>query len=236
MNTLNKILLSLAVGGAMAVNVPFLLASEKTTLRKGVTITPQAQDALTFNNTTNHFGLSKSEWTQYEAVMQSTLGWEMREKHPLVVLGRTASTQIERKQYAQRLVKHEHQVAQGLLAFARARTAAWKHLYPDLPLIADNTPERVALYVSLDCDTCSDVLQKWRSKGSKVDIYFVGGRHNDAALRQWAMKIGIRKRDVDDNYITLNHDDGSWLTVARAKSTPVSMAKNKAGVWSFVNP
>lgn len=181
------------------------------------------------------FGLSVTEWNEYERVMASSQGWEMKNSHPLAVLGRSATTEAEREKYARLLVKHEYQLAEGLLAFDRARTTAWKTMYPNLPLVRNNTPERVALYVNAQCDTCSQLLQQWRSKGSKVDIYFVG-KGDDTALREWAMRAGIRKHDVDEQQITLNHDDGSWLTVAKAKPIPVSLAKNKEGVWSFVTP
>ncbi|GIU42893.1 integrating conjugative element protein [Shewanella sairae] len=181
------------------------------------------------------FGLSHSEWQRYETIMKSSLGWEMQKSHPIAVLGRTATTAEERAKYAQLLVKHEYQLAEGLLAFNNARTQAWKQLYPTLPIIKSSTPERVALYASPSCKDCGSVIQKWRSKGSKVDVYFVGN-NSDAALREWAMRMGIRKRDVDEKHITLNHDNGSWLTVAQAKQPPVSMAKNKGGVWSFVTP
>lgn len=181
------------------------------------------------------FGLSVTEWEQYEAVMQSSQGWEMQKSHPLAVLGRTATTQDERERFARLLVKHEYQLTEGLLSFNRARTAAWKSLYPNLPIIKSNTPERVIIYASSECNDCSTLIQQWRSKGSNVDIYLIGNK-SDLELRKWAMRMGIRKRDVDDRYITLNHDDGSWLTVAQAKPTPVSMAKNQAGVWSFVTP
>lgn len=181
------------------------------------------------------FGLSLTEWNEYERVMASSQGWEMKDSHPLAVLGRSATTEAEREKYARLLVTHEYQLAEGLLAFDRARTAAWKAAYPNLPLVRNNTPERVALYVNAQCDTCSQLLQQWRSKGSKVDIYFVG-KGDDTALREWAMRAGIRKLDVDEKQITLNHDDGSWLTVAKAKPIPVSLAKNKEGAWSFVTP
>ncbi|WP_394230508.1 TIGR03759 family integrating conjugative element protein [Shewanella colwelliana] len=181
------------------------------------------------------FGLSVDEWQRYEAIMQSSLGWEMQKSHPIAVLGRTANTRAEREKYAELLVKHEYQLAEGLLAFNNARTQAWKHLYPNLPIIKSNAPERVALYASPSCQDCGALIQQWRSKGSKVDIYFVG-KNSDSALRRWAMEMGIRQRDVESKEITLNHDDGSWLTIAGAKPTPVSMAKNKAGIWSFVTP
>ncbi|MGL5395663.1 MAG: TIGR03759 family integrating conjugative element protein [Shewanella sp.] len=181
------------------------------------------------------FGLSVTEWNEYERVMASSQGWEMKNSHPLAVLGRSATTEAEREKYARLLVKHEYQLAEGLLAFDRARTSAWKAMYPNLPIIRNNTPERVALYVNDQCDTCSQLLQQWRSKGSKVDIYFVG-KGDDTTLREWAMRAGIRKHDVDEQQITLNHDDGSWLTVAKAKPIPVSLAKNKEGAWSFVTP
>ncbi|WP_318419548.1 TIGR03759 family integrating conjugative element protein [Photobacterium leiognathi] len=192
------------------------------------TILQQQKDA-------QRFGLSLKEWQRYENVMQSSLGWEMQKSHPIAVLGRTAESADERERYAIMLVQHEKKVAEGLLAFARARTEAWKQLYPDLPIIADSTPERVALFVSSECKGCEDVLHQWRSQRVSVDIHFVGAK-NDNALRSWAMKAGIRKSDVDKRFITLNHDKGHWLTLAKRKPMPVSMAKNKEGVWEFIEP
>ncbi|WP_305840123.1 TIGR03759 family integrating conjugative element protein [Photobacterium leiognathi] len=192
------------------------------------TIVHQQQNA-------QRFGLSLKEWQRYENVMQSSLGWEMQKSHPIAVLGRTAETADERSRYAIMLVQHEKKLAEGLLAFARARTEAWKQLYPDLPIIADSTPDRVALFVSSECKNCEDVLRQWRRQGVNVDIHFVGAK-NDNVLRTWAMKAGIRKSDVDKQFITLNHDKGHWFTLAKRKPMPVSMAKNKEGVWQFIEP
>jgi integrating conjugative element protein (TIGR03759 family) len=181
------------------------------------------------------FGLSLKEWQRYENVMQSSLGWEMQKSHPIAVLGRTAKTEEDRQRYAIMLVQYEKKVADGLLAFARARTQAWKTLYPNLPIIANSTPERVTLFVSTTCKNCDDVLQQWRRQGVNVDVHVVGAK-DDNALRTWAMKAGIRKSDVDAKFITLNHDKGYWFTLAKRKPMPVSMTKTKEGVWQFVDP
>lgn len=179
------------------------------------------------------FGLSEHEWLRYEDVMASAVGWEMQDKHPLAVLGRTARDSAERQRYAKMLVRYEHEVAEGLLAFAKARQQAWHELYPNLPIIADAIPQRVSLFASSACETCSSLIQGWRSKGALVDIYFVGKR-DDTELRRWAMSQGIRKQDVDDKRITLNHDNGNWLAIAKGQSLPVVMAETQ-GQWQAVS-
>ena len=181
------------------------------------------------------WGLSPIEWSRYKEILSSPQGLEMQNSNPLSVLGRSARTDIERTQYAEMLVRYEKLSVDGLLAFNNARQAAWHRLYPNLPIIQSTTPKRVALFVANDCGTCASAVSEWRSLGATVDIYMVGSGKNDTALRQWAMKAGIRTADVDEGGITLNHDTGNWLLLARAKPVPVAIAQDREGLWNIAN-
>lgn len=182
------------------------------------------------------WGLTIQEWDHFESIKASPAGWEMKNSNPLSVLGRSARTPQERQKYAEMLVHYEKKVGDGLLAFMNARKLAWKRLYPNLPIIKSSHPQRVMLFVSNACASCDQAIRDWRSKGATVDIYMVGSLGNDRTLRQWAMKAGIRKADVDEGDITLNHDKGNWVLLAKGRSMPVAMAKNKEGQWTFVTP
>lgn len=182
------------------------------------------------------WGLTIQEWDRFESIKASPAGWEMKNSNPLSVLGRSARTPQERQKYAEMLVHYEKKIGDGLLTFTQARRVAWKRLYPNLPIIKSSYPQRVMLFVSNTCASCDQAIRDWRSKGVTVDIYMVGSRGDDRALRQWAMKAGIRKADVDEGDITLNHDKGDWVLLAKGRRVPVSMAKNKEGQWTFVMP
>ena len=181
------------------------------------------------------WGLSVTEWQRYQTLLDSPQGMEMQHSNPISVLGRSARTAVERTKYAEMLVQYEKQSLDGLLAFNNARQDAWKRLYPNLPVIRTSTPKRVALFVESDCTTCANVITQWRSLGAIVDIYMVGSGKSDTVLRQWAMKAGIRKADVDEGSITLNHDTGNWLLLAQAKPVPVAIAQNQGGTWAITH-
>lgn len=182
------------------------------------------------------WGLTIQEWDRFESIKASPASWEMTKSNPLSVLGRSARTSQERRKYAEMLVHYEKNMADGLLTFTQARRVAWKRLYPDLPIVKSSFPQRVMLFVSKTCTSCDQAIRDWRRKGATVDIYMVDSLGDDKALRQWAMKAGIRKADVDEGDITLNHDKGNWVFLAKGRTMPVSMAKNKDGQWTFVTP
>ncbi|MFM2666641.1 TIGR03759 family integrating conjugative element protein [Vibrio mediterranei] len=182
------------------------------------------------------WGLTALDWQRYQSLMNSPLTYDMQKDNPVEVLAIFARNDEERVRFAALLVEFDKARTEGILALDVAYRQAWKTLYPNLQPIGDGLPKRVVLFVSQSCLECMSSLKTWRSKGVGVDVYMVDANQDDEALRLWASKAGIRQNDVENQYITLNHDTrGLWFHLAKGKSVPVALAK-EGDQWSVITP
>ncbi|GLT19582.1 integrating conjugative element protein [Vibrio zhanjiangensis] len=192
---------------------------------------PQGIDTL---SQATQWGLTESDWARYQALLQSPQGFGMSMSNPLVVLGRFARNDEERHRYAEQLMRFEQSRTEGLLAFNRAYQAAWKKSNPNLTPIGHTRPGRIALFVRRDCAACDQAFTHWRSQGVGVDVFMTDSLGNDLALKQWASEVGVRKREVSQKEVTLNHDtQGLAFTLARGTPLPVA-ATRRGGQWSVI--
>ncbi|WP_299143287.1 TIGR03759 family integrating conjugative element protein [uncultured Vibrio sp.] len=181
----------------------------------------------------HYWQLSQADWQRYEQLMQSPLTYDMQEANPLEVLAQFARSDAERARWAERLVAFDKQRTDGLLALDVAYRAAWQKLYPNLKPITARLPERVALFVRMECDSCMDALKQWRAVGVAVDVYMLGASNHE--LQSWAALAGVRHSDVEEQWITLNHDTRAlWMTLAKGKPVPVAISEQGGGQWSVV--
>lgn len=211
--------------------IPLAQAATKTTTdisqttEKPLSIAPPAQQ----------WGLTREEWTRYEQLKQGKRGVWSPTLDPLTTLGVEATTDAERRKYAELLVEQEAQRVEKELAFQRAYDAAWKRRFPDLLPIASDavTPNvqretsRLAVFVSENCPVCDSRLQELLSAGHFLDIYLVGSR-DDAQLRRWAVGQRIDVSRVKKREVTLNHDGGRWLQYGRGKMPAVLEKQGEA--------
>lgn len=180
------------------------------------------------------WGLTESDWERYQALLQSPKGFGMSASNPLVVLGRFARDDEERQRYAEQLVRFEQSRIEGLLILDQAYQEAWKKINPNLAPIGHTRPDRVVLFVRRDCTTCDQAFINWRSQGVYVDVFMTDSLGNDQALKQWASEVGVRKREVSQKEVTLNHDtQGLAFTLARGTPLPVT-ATLRGGQWSVI--
>ncbi|HHB1547482.1 TIGR03759 family integrating conjugative element protein [Vibrio parahaemolyticus] len=181
----------------------------------------------------DYWQLSKADWQRYETLMESPLTYDMKNDNPIEVLATFARNEEERRRFAERLVEFDKKRTDGLLALDVAYRQAWHRLYPNLKPIGQRWPSRVALFVRAECDECVDALKNWRQHGVSVDVYLVGDGSDDA-LQTWANRAGVRQSDVEQHYITLNHDkQGLWFRLAKGKAVPVAAAE-RGGQWSVI--
>lgn len=195
------------------------------------------RDAALEEQLARSWGLQPQEWTRYRQLMQGPVGIYSPNLDPLTALGIDAQTNDERQHYADLQVRVEARRVEKILAYQRAYDAAWKRAYPTLqpieeaaarPINASNTsttsntsgapmsdePDgRVAVFVKENCPPCEDRVKQLQGGGRAFDLYLVGSRNEDARVRTWATHVGIDPIKVRARKITLNHDEGRWLSI-----------------------
>lgn len=179
------------------------------------------------------WGLQDDEWTRYRELVRGPLGVHSPGLDPLTALGIEARTDEERRHYAELQVQAEARRVEKLLAYQRAYDEAWQRLAPDLQRVspvAEPVPARLAVFVSAQCPTCAQKVQRLQTAGSAFDLYLVGSGGDDARLRAWARTAGVDPAKVRAGHITLNHDAGRWLLLGQPGELP-AVLRQVAGQW-----
>jgi len=216
------------------------------TADKRSAIQPSAVDLATATETASRkaaeWGLDQAEWARFHQLMEGPLGYQSPNLDPLSALGIEAKTEAERTRYAELQVQVETARVTKLLAYQNAYDEAYKRLYPDVlpvnlvasqpdsqfsPTQSDNRP---AVFVTSDCRPCDDRVAQLLKQGQRFDLYLVGSQGNDAQLRWWALKAGIKPVQVKDHLVTLNHDDGRWIRIGGQGEFP-AVVQQVAGKW-----
>ncbi|ORM94893.1 TIGR03759 family integrating conjugative element protein [Pantoea cypripedii] len=185
------------------------------------------------------WGLSDSDWSQYQTLKKGERGIMSPGLDPLTALGVETGSSAERRRLAELWVKHEYARAEKEMAFQREINAAWLRLYPEtlavnmggnVAGIAHDTQGRLALFVKEICSRCDARLAAVLADDRPVDIYLVGDS-SDAAIRSWAIRHNIPVDKVRSRQITLNHDGGLWLRYGQGQM-PVILQQGENG-WQL---
>ncbi len=189
------------------------------------------------------WALTSEEWARYQQLMQGPLGVYSPHLDPLSALGIEAQSDAERQHYAQLQVQAESRRVQKLLVYQRAYDTAWQKQFPDLlPVSLPNTaPEldsvqrsrrtdRPALFVKANCPLCVQKVKGLQAQATAFDLYLVDSDQDDFKVRQWARLAGIDPTKVHDRVITLNHDDGLWLSLGLPGPLP-ALVRQVSGQW-----
>ncbi|EOF5433981.1 TIGR03759 family integrating conjugative element protein [Salmonella enterica] len=199
----------------------------------------QKSTETSLSATAQQWGLTQEEWTRYEALKRGERGIWSPSLDPLTTLGVEATTDAERRRYADLLVEKESQRVEKELAFQREYDAAWKRHFPDLMPVAattamTNTTTRLAVFVRENCPACDVRLKSLLAAGNPLDIWLVGSDNDDARLKRWAATQHIDTGRVQRRDITLNHDAGRWLHYGQGKMPAV--LEKKGETWLPVVP
>jgi integrating conjugative element protein (TIGR03759 family) len=204
-----------------------------------------SRDAALEERLARDWGIQPQEWARYRRLMQGPLGIYSPSLDPLTALGIEAQTSEERRRYAELQVRMEARRVEKILAYQRAYDAAWKRAYPTLPPVesasasSPNTPRaplpedndgRLAVFVKENCTSCAERVKQLQAAGRAFDLYLVGSRHEDARIRAWAAQVGIDPAKVRARTITLNHDEGRWLSIGGRGELP-AVLKLIDGQW-----
>ena len=213
----------------------FSLATQAAT-ETTTSTTQSTQQTLNSGQLAQHWGLNQQEWSHYLELKQSERGIWSPGLDPLTTLGVEASTDEERRKYADLLVNKEAQRVGKELAFQRAYDAAWKRHFPALMPVVDPkrhpapAPDsRLAVFVRENCPPCDVQLKTLLHSTHPLDIWLVGSDGDDTRLRRWALSQQIDIDRVKNHQITLNHDAGRWLQQGHGQ-IPVVL-EQREGQW-----
>lgn len=214
-------------------------------------VTTRPSDTATARNS---WGMTEVEWARYEQLMSGPRGRWSPDLDPLMVLGIHAESDAERRRYAERVVRQEHDRVARELEFQREYDAAWRRLYPDeqrldpARLMADAgdaggppfaAGDRLLVFVDLACtDACASVVERVMARlqatpGVYVDFYLRGTNGRDDAIRQWAQARKIAPDLVRARTVTLNHDAGALARIVGADDLLANPAKYRQGALLF---
>lgn len=173
------------------------------------------------------WGITITEWKKYQSIMKGKRGIWTPDLDPITVLGTHADTAEEQERYAEIYVRLQIEREQKELEFGRAIMRAQKKLQGDKPMFdyaaleAEKRPplpshDRLVLFSRLDCPECDGILSgifSAMSAQSKMDIYVVGASSDDD-VREFGARYHVPLDAVREGRITLNHDNGTFLSVA----------------------
>ncbi len=182
------------------------------------------------------WGLSKTEWYRYRALMQGIRGSvSPATLSPIEVLGIHARNRDERRRYAEQWARMMREDAERILAFQRAYDEAQKRLYPDSVLIDDDAlvsarsgpdraealgwqlEDRILFFTDTQCAGCDAVLERMLARigqFSGIDLYLVDvTAEEEFRIREWAATRQIDPQWVHEHRVTLNIDGGAFKRV-----------------------
>ncbi len=182
------------------------------------------------------WGLSKTEWYRYRALMQGIRGSvSAATLSPIEVLGIHARNREERRRYAEQWARMMREDAGRILAFQRAYDEAQKRLYPDSVLIDANVllsarsgldsakepawqqEDRILFFTNTQCAGCDAVLERMLARigqFSGIDLYLVDVTAGEEfRIREWAATRQIDPQRVREHRVTLNIDGGAFKRV-----------------------
>ena len=210
----------------------FLLLVASSVVHSAETVpgtTAQTTEApLVTSSSAKEWGLSTEEWRRYQQLKQGERGIWSPSLDPLTTLGVEATSDVERRRYAELLVQKEALRVEKELAFQRAYDAAWQRRFPALSLVSGppafapaSKNNRLAVFVRENCSACDSRLAALLEAGNPLDIYLVDSNGDDLQLRSWGRAQHIDPSRVKRGDITLNHDAGRWQYYGRGKMPAV---------------
>lgn len=168
--------------------------------------------------------LSVDEWERYQTLLKGVDGYRSDKLDPLTALGIRARSSEERRRYARKLARLEHDRTQRLLAFQNTYDQEFSQLYADeTPVNATGMTQalmsgqqsaqklgldggtRKTVFMRIhDCSACDRKVKQLASADTPMDIFIVDA-DSDAAIRSWATNLGLDPKRVRSGTITLNH-------------------------------
>ena len=255
---INALLLPLAVI-LTATAMPWVGAAEEATpptatARTETVRTDQTNLSRSDMTRAQVWGLSETEWSRYQSLMQGIRGsLSPATISPVEVLGIHARDASERRRYAELWAQAMWEDAERVLAFQRAYVEAGRRLYPGVPLIdpsrlPDKDPEttdlepqdRVLFFTRPDCEVCDALLARLLARLEQlagVDIYLAGiDPGDDQAVRDWAAQHGVDPEWVRSRKVTLNFEAGALAELTEGRGEIPTLMRRRGEDLSLLSP
>ena len=176
------------------------------------------------------WGLTESDWRQYENIMAGPRGIWTPNISPISALGVHAKTDVERMRYAEIAARQDWDRLMAERAWYLTYETAKERIFaPRLAALLADQPtlmqvqshDRLVLFTDDQCNpTCRRVLSHVMSIGASLDIYFVG-TSDRAVITQWAKTNNIAPEKVNaTKQVTLNVDTGFFQRIAIDTTLP----------------
>lgn len=185
--------------------------------------------------------LTEAEWARYETLMKGPRGRWSPNMDPVSVLGNHATSDAERRRYAELAAQLTHDRVDGEVKFALAYQAAWNRLYGDPGSAAAVTSgTRIALFVADQCAACDQQVQHYLAaldadRIPGLDLYLLGTTQDDD-VRAWALARQIPAGPVLQRRLTLNHGDAVLKTLGyRADQLPLVLQRDRRNQLVLLN-
>ena len=201
----------------------------------------------------SRWSLKVDEYQNYLELMNGPLGKWSPNIDPLMALGMYADSSSQQRRYAELYAQQEFELTQRVLGFQQAYRSAFARMYPNQGILdkallepfkihrqqkADSRKarlllkqkivdgDRLLLFVSIPCESCSRLLTQLMGlvssvRNSGVDVYFLSV-HDDTAIRDWIRAHHIRPEMIESKAITINRDEGLLERLQAQVTNPVN--------------
>lgn len=176
------------------------------------------------------WGLTESDWREYEKIMAGPRGTWTPNVSPISALGVHAKTEVERIRYAEIAAQQDWDRLMAERAwYLTYETVKERVFAPKLAALLAGQPtlmqvqshDRLVLFTDDQCNpTCRRILSHVMGIGASLDIYFVGTADR-AVITQWAKTNNIAPEKVNaTKQVTLNVDSGFFQRIAIDTTLP----------------
>lgn len=217
-------------------SAPGIAAASSETIRTTETDTASSRIDRSRANDSVPWDLTIEEQTRVETLLHGIRGALSDPRiSPIEVLGIHATSDAERRRYAERWARLQIADAERVLAFERAYRSEVRKLLAERTMIdqrllapksrtaALQPGDRLLFFTRADCAACEALRARvlnQRGRVARIDIYLTDQSSPDA-IRAWAREQGIDPAWVRAKEVTLNADDGLLERLsARAVHTP----------------
>ncbi|WP_049722455.1 TIGR03759 family integrating conjugative element protein [Gilvimarinus polysaccharolyticus] len=170
------------------------------------------------------WGLTETEWAEYEKIMQGPRGTWTPNISPVSVLGLNAASELERTRYAKIAARQDWQRLMNERAWHLSYKSAKEEYFGQQISMIDvesasidhiNFDAKLVMFTDDNCvQVCQKALEQVIQSKARLDVYFIG-KIERADIIQWASTHSIPPELVNDaGLITLNIDRGLFKAMS----------------------
>jgi len=190
------------------------------------------------------WGLTQSDWKQYESIMEGPRGVWTPDVSPLTALGAHTQSEHERLRYAKLSAELDYQrtrsEAEWQLVYDAVKNRVWAENRAKETVAVNldglRSHHRVVLFTDALCSArCRRVMDSLKNSQVNVDVYFVGEISRDDIV-DWAQQQKLPPESVNrTGQYSLNHDNGILKGLGHDETAlPLLLMKDSNGLYEVV--